>query len=488
MDLNIGRKIFGNSIALIAVAFVTKGSKLLSLVIIVRYFNQELFGQYALILALSELFRSVGDFGIEVTVVKWFASQGRNRKSILPNAAALRFITSTIAAVLLVATSVILGYSGTILWGIVLAGIGYYFGLGGSLLRAPFQAELSTKELVVPSLVVSVAYLAFVAIGAQLGLNVVLLVSLAVASDAFLFFYLLKQVGSRGLIQSGSLDKKQVNEIFRSSVPLGFLGIVVVGYARISSLIVAQLGGEVSLAHYTSASRITEVLLLGAGSFAASMLPVLSATMVPFGDKKTVPPSVFSYLRKMGFAMTFVSLILGLFSRQVIGFVFTDVYLDAAPSLAILGCSLVFASYNMLLTNMLFADEKQSFVFVISLVNLAISLFLSIILIPQWGFFGAAVATTTTEMINTTLQLIAVTRVCGLVLLDRRIAFPLLRFTGWTIVVLSISVVFENGLSASASGVLVGLYIFQLYFLKDFVVDDFVKLLKPRSQGELNQR
>ncbi len=484
MVKNSGRKIFDNSISLIIVAFVTKGSKLLSLLIIVRYFDQEIFGQYALILASSELFRSIGDFGIDVTVVKWFANRERNHKSILLNAAALRLVTVSIGAVLLIATSAILGYGSTIMWGIVLASVGYYFGLWGSLLKAPFQAELSTRKLVVPSLVVSALYLGFVALGSWIGINILLLVSFAVLSDLIFFLYLLDQARRRGLIQGSSLDRGQMRDIFRSSLPLGILGIIVVGYARISSLIVAQLGGEVALAHYTSASRITEALLIATSAFAASMLPVLAAAINPMGDKKAAQPLFVAYLTKMGFITTFLSLILSLFSKQIISLTFTDAYLDAAPSLAVLGCSVLFASYNMFLSNALYASDKQSVVLFICVGNLLVNLILSFSLIPQWGFLGAAAATTVTEFWNTIVQLFVLTKISGMFQFDNRIGMTVLRFFSWTVAGFGLSIVVEDSIPILLGLFVMTVYLSQLFFFKDFVVGDIAKLLKPQvSEG-----
>jgi O-antigen/teichoic acid export membrane protein len=95
-----------------------------------------------------------------------------------------------------------------------------------------------------------------------------------------------------------------------------------------------------------------------------------------------------------------VFILLGLyFASDIIAFLFDKKYIAAAPAVTILWCGMVFfsiASFNISALN---SGGQQKSVAYMVIVCVVLNLVLNIILIPLWGYIGAAAATTITYII-----------------------------------------------------------------------------------------
>lgn len=109
------------------------------------------------------------------------------------------------------------------------------------------------------------------------------------------------------------------------------------------------------------------------------------------GSFKKIYESSFKYL--MIFIMP-VAVIVTLYSRQIILICFGQAFLPSQYGLAILIWSTVFVFAGLIHSNLLLATNLQRLDIIFTGSSVALNIFLNFILIPTYGFVGAAVATT----------------------------------------------------------------------------------------------
>jgi PST family polysaccharide transporter len=466
--MNLSGRIGRNSLSLISITLLARGARGSALLVIVRFFGQEMVGQYALVITTAELFRVVSDFGVDIVVTKGLLDPTRDRSGLVGVAARLKFFTTSLAALSAIGTGVLLGFSDEVVWGIVVVSAGFYISAYTNLLRATYEAELAVGKLLRPTIVVRSVYFLLVVLGLWAGMGVVGIVSLAVVTDALLLLYVLLKAKDRGYALT-SVTGTSIRELFSSAIPIGVLGLVVTAYARLSTIILAKLGGEVAVAYWTSAHRIAEVVLLATGAFATSMLPVFSRYIYEKTSLRESHKMFFPYFRKLVLLVMGGALVLALFSEQIISIIFTPAYSDASTALAVLSGWTIFASANMFLTNMLYAAERQRTVLSIAVFNLVLNVFLNLQLIPMLGFLGAAVAAVVTESVNTVLQTGAVLRGRRFLVWGREFVWFGVRVLLWMGAAMVILLAYTGGVPVVVAVVIASVYMFHLFVFKDLL-------------------
>ena len=459
------QRVLRNSVSLVSMSFFTKGVRLLSMIIMVRFYDPPAFGRFALLVATTELFRVLADFGIDITITKWFLDPRRKREDLAGAAAVLKLVLASFAVIAVIVTSRILGHSGELFWGVVVASASYLLVSLGNLCRAEHQAHLTMRKLIAPSFAVSVVYLVGFTAGVYFAAPLPGLMAIGVACDGLMLILLAnRRLWPPVRKPSAALIWK----ILISSAPIGLLGVFVVAYARISTIILSELLGDVSVAQYSSALRLTEGVLVATGAFAASMLPILAERFHHEEGRQALEELISRYLRKFVAIALCVAIVLNLFSQEILGILFTGSYVVAHQALAVLSWSIVFASINMFFTNVLFAREEQKFVLWISAVNCCINIALSFYLIPRYGIVGAALGTALTELINMVLQGAAILHISHIRFGQ---AFPPMvfgRMALWAFALLCANFVLPQGTPTVAAIAFLSAYVTHLLLFGDF--------------------
>jgi O-antigen/teichoic acid export membrane protein len=446
-------------------SFLTKGVRLLSMMIMVRFYDQASFGRFALLIATTELFRVLSDFGIDITTTKWFLDPKKLKEDVARASAVLKLGLALVAAIAVIAGARLLGYSGDLFWGIIVGSISYPIVSLGNLWKAEHQANLTMARLIWPSFAIAVLYLSGFTAGVYLGLSLAGLMGVSVAGDGLMLLFLAKgRLSPRLWTGSWTL----VKQLFVSSLPIGLLGMFVVAYARVSTIILAGFLGDAVVGQYSAALRLAEGVLITGSAFASSMLTVFTENFHRDNGKEMLGPLISNSVRKLAAAIIGVALILNLFSRQILGLLFTRDYEVAHQALAALSWSVVFASINMLLTNILFAYERQKIVLWVSALNCVLNVALNLILIPRFGILGAALATVLTELVNTIEQSSAVVYVSGIRLWQITSPSTTGRLGLWLLALLCLNVLLPQGVPFAIAGVFVLGYVAHTLLCRDF--------------------
>ena len=215
-------------------------------------------------------------------------------------------------------------------------------------------------------------------------------------------------------------------------------------YVNSDMTILGLIKGDHEVGLYSTSVKIYTILNTTIASIAMVVMPKLSLC---FSQKN------YSEINKLlKYALNYI-LVLGIpcicglevIAPHIINVISGEAYLDAAPSLRILGFALLFSLIAGWIGNMTrIPAGRESVSLGISIVSAFINIILNLILIPQFGLNAAALTTAISECFN---------MICGFVLIDRNIriagigkmlAGPIIGGTGIIIVCVVSQIVFSE--------------------------------------------
>ena len=183
---------------------------------------------------------------------------------------------------------------------------------------------------------------------------------------------------------------------------LGAAALARTAYFWIDALLVRWLAPESEAGGYHAAYRMFNLALLVATHASASALPL-------FASRSGASEKELSRVGK-GLAMFGIALALGvaLFAPSLLALAFGDAYASAAPALRALAPAIAAIHVSGWLLTRLTAERRSRAIAAISFAALALNLVLELWWIPRYGAFGAACATSATELAVLALALVAV--------------------------------------------------------------------------------
>lgn len=179
--------------------------------------------------------------------------------------------------------------------------------------------------------------------------------------------------------------------LLKDSWPLLLSGLSVMIYMRIDMVMLEEISGNWEVGIYAAATRISEIWYFLPMIIVSSVTPYI----IRF---HTVDPILYlQRMRSLYFIMawlaTIVSLLLSIFSSQIVRLLFGDQFEDAAPVLAIHLWASLAVFLGVASSQHLIAEQLQVVSLYRTLIGLVCNVGLNLILIPEMGSRGAAVAT-----------------------------------------------------------------------------------------------
>lgn len=207
------------------------------------------------------------------------------------------------------------------------------------------------------------------------------------------------------LIRSANLNKKKYKpsvSFFKKTLteawPFALTTIFVSLYYFIDSIFLGIISGNEAVAYYNIAYKILFISIISIGFFYTGLFPIATKYARDNIDlynkilKKT-------YALIMSFALLF-SIGVYFFTENILKIIFDDKYNESIFVTQILGTNAIMIAFNILLGHLIldiFNQQKKSTL--ASGVGAAANITLNLLLIPQFGIIGAAIATLATEII-----------------------------------------------------------------------------------------
>lgn len=364
----------------------------LSVMIMTRYVSKEDFGIYVLIIVAVNFFNLLGGLGLELTMVKWIASgKEEERNYILYPVLRLRALS-------LIFIGALFFFTGKLLLSIYDPRLIKYIPLiVGIFIFANFR-DLFYNLL--QGLNRFIHYASVNIISAIFRFTVVLVVALLnkLNIETLIYLELLFTVVSV-ILQSvvipfkKLLNKPKTSEtykrIIKFSLPLYMTNMVVFFNGRVNIFIIGAYLNAASIALFDVASKIPQAMRRLLKSFIIVYFPNLSK-LFSKDDSKTAVTLMGKSLNVLSLVMMFVVIIAFLFREEIVVLLFSAKYTASAMAFAVL----VFNVYLRALADLMgYSFVPAGYPKVSAIVNTigsVVSITCSILLIPIYGFIGAA--------------------------------------------------------------------------------------------------
>ncbi|MEK9166894.1 MAG: flippase [Patescibacteria group bacterium] len=411
--MSIAKKILGNTAIQIAGRAVMAVTSVVILKSISNFLGVEGYGTYTAVYEYLAFFGIAADLGLFTIGVREMGKGLRPREFIAGNIMGMRMVTAATAMILSVVIAFLIpNYSGTnIPVGVAIGSIAVFLsimhGTVSSVLQVEHKMQWSTFGLVGGKLIsmfwmLAVVYYFYIGDPSAAAFNNLIWAGVAGNGFALIFtiFFALRVVRFRP-----SFSMEYWREIFVSALPYGTALVLSTIYFRIDSIMLLFMKGPHEVGLYGMPMRILEILSVIPVYFMNSVLPILSKGLrEKSSEVRRMIQLSFDFL-----FMCAAPIVVGLFvlAYPVIFLIsspeflsrLSDGYYGSDIAMQILVFAMFFSFLNSLFSYTLVAANKQSILLWINGAAAIFNISANLIVIPRWGFRGAAVNTVVTEIL-----------------------------------------------------------------------------------------
>lgn len=370
-------------------------------ILVARSLGSEGFGKFSFIYVYLSFFEAFVELGMNPILTRRIAQRGEEAPKILGNAILVRIALVLLAFPVALFLTRRLGYPLSVQQGIFLAYFQLFLTLR-SIYETIFRVHLA---MFYPAL----------CNGVRASINFLLVAIVAFASPHLPFFilaYLVSGiVGLAGLIFFSRRftpiffepDFRLIKALVKESAPIVISGYLSLLYCRVDVLMLSLMKGFSDVGYYSAATRITESLTVIANALLASLFPLLSRS---FKEDRPHFERLVAYAFRGLFLVGLPIALGGTFvGRDLMTLLFGSEYAPSGITLTILCWFVLLCFQAVLLANILIACGKQWADMWISSALALANIGMNLLLIPHYGYNGAAFATALTEGVGVAIYL-----------------------------------------------------------------------------------
>lgn len=193
----------------------------------------------------------------------------------------------------------------------------------------------------------------------------------------------------KGIVKN--FEKNLVMPILKSAFPFAVGGLAGAFLFNVDVVMLGWWRTTEEIGLYSAAQKLVGILAILPGFIAAAIFPSLSRFAHSDQERMKI---IFKGALKIIFIIAIPLIIGGIILKEpIMGFIFGSDYIPAANVFVILLFSILAIHPLPILSNLLFAFDKQARMIKYALVSSLCNLGLNFLLIPEYGMMGAAMAT-----------------------------------------------------------------------------------------------
>lgn len=391
------------------------------------------YGKYMFAFSLSEIFSILGDIGLHEYIIREFSRRPERLTERLGGVVALKTVLSSTSAIMMVALLPLLGKDADTSLAVAafaLAQIGYSWFYAASIAFSVRQ-DLHIQAFL---------WLMEKALYAAAGVAVLVwgrgFVAVALSNTFVQFFggvlailIVWKKYGPFRL----ALDRGRWGPYLKAALPFGLIVGFYLVYFRIDSVMVSFFRGDEEVGLYGAAYNLVSALMFLPAGLIAALFPRLASRYSRPDDDLDAP---FQRAGRWLLAMSLPMAVGGwLLAEPLVGTLLDASYARSATALAILSWVLPVWFMTFLQGNMLTIVERQKSVATVGFANMIVNIGLNLVIIPRYGFNGAALTTLLTELVGLLSMFVLLRRNISLVNTLRTLALTALLAAGMGVLV-----------------------------------------------------
>jgi O-antigen/teichoic acid export membrane protein len=396
-----GNSMARNSIVLMSASVFNLIVSILITSVVAKTIGAELFGKYTFGLSLIVLFSVLANFGLESLFVREAARDKENIKKLIYDVFAIKCLLSALTVLLLLSFSYAMSYDESTITVIKILSIGLFFQIAAEVLCAVYRSleklhvisvygvsfRIITAIIILSSIYHGIGFWGIVW-SFTIGRIVVFL---------FLFIHYRRTIG----IGHINLNIHGWPLLIKRGLPFYLSAIFTMLYMKVTILFLAETHGELEIGIYMAAAILVESLLF---------LPN-SLSMILFSAFSRIHGTSFAALqiaftKSMKYIIIIIaSVITGtiLTADRVIYLIYGDDFQNAAVVLKILILFWGMAFLTQIMSNLLFAMNKEIVQVKIMAVTCFANIMMNFFLVPRFGAIGSAAVFVLSEMIAVSL-------------------------------------------------------------------------------------
>ena len=380
-----------NTSFLTAASILQKVISFVYFTIIARIIGVGNTGQYFFAISFTTIFTVIADFGLGPVLTREVAKYPENSEKYLTTIFWTKMLFGFVSYGLVVIAINLLGYVVELKHLVYLSGITMLF---DNLHTAFYSIFRARKNLIYESIGIVGSQLLTLIIGTTALLShwslIWLIIAYSIPSGLNVIYisFFLRRV--YGLVYRCTFDTAIFKAFLSLAFPFALTGIIARLYAYTDTILISKMLGNEHLGWWSVPYKITFAFQFIPSALSASVYPVMSSLSLINPAKIG---ELFEKSWKYLFMIVFpLSLGLGVIAKPIILKLYGVSYLPSVSILQILLTSLVFGFLSFITGALLNATNHQKIQTLLFAVALAINVFANLMLLPQFGLTGAAVA------------------------------------------------------------------------------------------------
>lgn len=381
------KKVAKNSAWLILDKISRIGLKLLSTIIVANYLGSELFGVVNYSISIVAIFFGFASLGLNGIVVQELIKHPHDKEIIIANSLWLKLIAAFLSCLLAITTGIILVDDSNVIIFIIILGLGYCF-KSFEIIDYWLQSLLKSKLAVVSRVVALFIITGFQLIAVWLELDIIyIIVSIALEFVIVALFYLYFYLKEHAVVFTFS--RAVSFSLLSKSWPLILSAIGAIIYLKSDQIMIEYFLSREAVGVYAVAVQFSEIWYFVPNAIAISLFPILV--------KKSKLP-VFKDIVRGSYSLMFIAgvlvgIVVTIVGPLAIKLLYKPEFWEAGQILVIHIWAGVFVFMRTIFSKWLIIEERFIHSLSTHLIGAFVNVLLNIILIPEYGIYGAAIAT-----------------------------------------------------------------------------------------------
>ena len=400
------KNLFKNSSWMMISQVITSICAFVWTILIARYLGASDFGIMSFAISFSTIINIFLDLGISTYATRDISRNNELASDYLGKLIPLKILLSLIVLVisLIILSLMSKSYLTTTITLIFVLEVAF-MSLSG-LLQGVFQAFGKTKYQALGNVVYSLMLLIFVLITIYFKLGLIFIACSYALSFLTLLIYSYTKTLNQITIPKFNIDYTFCKKAVKLSIPFALSGFFYTIYFSIDTVMLSYLSGDYATGIYNASYKIINVL--------TTFFPVYQAVVFPLMSKLF---EGCKYLLKLSYAKSIKYLLLiiipitlgiSLYATPLVTLIYGNEYLMSGPVMQVLIWTVSFLFVNGAASTLLNASNKEVSVTKIYCVAAVFNICLNLILIPNYSYHGAALATVLSEILICVLMVYVV--------------------------------------------------------------------------------
>jgi len=395
----LGIGITRNFLYLLVSQVIYKILAFIAFILIARYLGPGGFGWFSYALSFVVLFTLMTDFGVSDLLIRDVAGEIEEKKrKYIRNIATLKIVFSLITFIVIISSVLAFEDRKGMFIVVAILSLSMILDSYNTFLKSIFRVFERMEYEAMSILLEGVFKLGLIlwAIRA-LSVNIVFIAQMFLLTSIITLVFTTLAANIRFVPLGLSFDFKFWKRLFINSIPFAILILFHTINFRIDIIMLSKMVTNVVTGWYSVAIRLIEPILVIPVVFTAAVFPVISRLSKT--SRKSLSEVYKSSIKVLILCSVFLVIFLYFGARFFVPLLFGPEFIKSIFAVKILSCVLVPVFLRFFLDSFVLALKRPKILLMNYTAGTFINIFLNLIFIPRFSFYGACVATIISEFI-----------------------------------------------------------------------------------------